>query len=221
MPVSGSSPLARGLPPGRGVPGRSGGIIPARAGFTMTTTTVASWTTDHPRSRGVYRPKRPPRRPRCGSSPLARGLLAVLCGECTAHGIIPARAGFTRLGAHPRLRGVDHPRSRGVYAAWAAVRVESGGSSPLARGLPLGHALHALRGGIIPARAGFTFHITFSERSLFGSSPLARGLHLLGARSGQAPGIIPARAGFTCPAAGRPRPGQDHPRSRGVYCKPR
>ena len=51
---SGSSPLARGLhADGTGGPGGRG-IIPARAGFTSTSTPVSHAPTDHPRSRGVY-----------------------------------------------------------------------------------------------------------------------------------------------------------------------
>ena len=111
------------------------------------------------------------------------------------------------------------------------------GSSPLARGLPLGLALPDDGARIIPARAGFT--LPFVElpggrrdhprsrgvyewvadrgRQRRGSSPLARGLPL--AAHGGRPGvrIIPARAGFTWST----RPGlwspPDHPRSRGVY----
>ena len=53
--LSGSSPLARGLP-GFIVRGLSiGGIIPARAGFTSKASRSAAHAADHPRSRGVYR----------------------------------------------------------------------------------------------------------------------------------------------------------------------
>ena len=72
--VHGSSPLARGLP--RSIPGsaRAGGIIPARAGFTIE---VYEWNggwRDHPRSRGVYGTAWDNWVTRKGSSPLARGL---------------------------------------------------------------------------------------------------------------------------------------------------
>ena len=93
----GSSPLARGLR-GRHVlacgPRR---IIPARAGFTPSSSGPRTTRTDHPRSRGVYKRWSSSGSPRPGSSPLARGL----------------------PGRHPprRLRTLDHPRSRGVYSA--------------------------------------------------------------------------------------------------------
>ena len=152
----GSSPLARGLH--RAIVGElyGDGIIPARAGFTVTSGSSAPSTTDHPRSRGVY-PARcaaggaPP-----GSSPLARGLRDGRPPEGGHGGIIPARAGFTQDAPVGERQVADHPRSRGVYRGYSSATTTSAGSSPLARGLPI-----ILRPGmsdtrIIPARAGFT-----------------------------------------------------------------
>ena len=132
-------------------------------------------------------------------------------------GIIPARAGFTRTG-----------RAR---------RSCAGGSSPLARGLPLRPPRPPTAPRIIPARAGFTppgrggpggcpdhprsrgvyRQPAAVTPGLNGSSPLARGLHLLRSRADHVRRIIPARAGFTTPGRGRGRASRDHPRSRGVY----
>ena len=70
----GSSPLARGLRSRILGRLRSFRITPARAGFTSRTWTKAPATTDHPRSRGVYRGSMRAISPRVGSSPLARGL---------------------------------------------------------------------------------------------------------------------------------------------------
>ena len=71
-------------------------------------------------------------------------------------GIIPARAGFTRVGTSASAAGSDHPRSRGVYATTPSTTTWKAGSSPLARGL-LGRYGGAEREDrIIPARAGFT-----------------------------------------------------------------
>ena len=91
---SGSSPLARGRPPGdrgsgrpeldhprsRGVDGpvirRLGtgvGIIPARAGSTLTPCGLSTRSRDHPRSRGVDLQISVGLRDPQGSSPLARG----------------------------------------------------------------------------------------------------------------------------------------------------
>ena len=113
----GSSPLARGLHPRFDRPGYCGRIIPARAGFTTASTDRPRSGPDHPRSRGVYSHRVTAERVMRGSSPLARGLQRRRPANALAGGIIPARAGFTRV-AGARLKGrPDHPRSRGVYRA--------------------------------------------------------------------------------------------------------
>ena len=152
----GSSPLARGLR--RVLQGgcRQARIIPARAGFTALAALGCEASRDHPRSRGVYSARRSPGVCACGSSPLARGLHRFTRRGRIGIGIIPARAGFTALMSRCATARSDHPRSRGVYVVGAAARRAATGSSPLARGLRTGHALHALRIRIIPARAGFT-----------------------------------------------------------------
>ena len=111
------------------------------------------------------------------------------------------------------------------------------GSSPLARGLPVGTLRVDGPAWIIPARAGFTpgergpvaeradhprsrgvyAHLLRPLTRLAGSSPLARGLPIpLGTCSSGA-GIIPARAGFTFISGSFRSVFPDHPRSRGVY----
>ena len=52
--LSGSSPLARGLPVDVDGDQRRRGIIPARAGFTLNAWNMIFLQPDHPRSRGVY-----------------------------------------------------------------------------------------------------------------------------------------------------------------------
>ena len=110
----------------------------------------------------------------------------------------------------------DHPRSRGVYRL-AQLRGRRGsGSSPLARGLPLGDSPSRPLFRIIPARAGFTADGRFSvvdspdhprSRGVYctavecvmhasGSSPLARGLLTDKDKPAGVEGIIPARAGL-------------------------
>ena len=73
----GSSPLARGLRRLLGRHPHLGRIIPARAGFTATTGPPSTPGSDHPRSRGVYAAGLSDRQITMGSSPLARGLLAL------------------------------------------------------------------------------------------------------------------------------------------------
>ena len=157
MNVWGSSPLARGLRPGRWSRGARPRIIPARAGFTGPAYWADIEAGDHPRSRGVY---------------------------------------WTGSGAGPPGRW-DHPRSRGVYARPGTGTRSAGGSSPLARGLPMDEAKTGTNERIIPARAGFTTTPTTSVGTSRGSSPLARGLPASSPFRRRTAGIIPARAGFT------------------------
>ena len=153
---AGSSPLARGLRVGlAGIPGRRR-IIPARAGFTHGAVMRILMAADHPRSRGVYPTVAELNKGLHGSSPLARGLLGSRMVTPLVTRIIPARAGFTTTMAVSTRARADHPRSRGVYSRSLSDDAFTGGSSPLARGLPR-RVLRTTRSrGIIPARAGFT-----------------------------------------------------------------
>ena len=133
-----------------------GGIIPARAGFTVGRAAPTGPDGDHPRSRGVYTATSAPLSAPRGSSPLARGLLPPTNPTLTSGRIIPARAGFTRRSVWRRRPLGDHPRSRGVYVLPYDTRAEEIGSSPLARGLRRAPWRWPPAMRIIPARAGFT-----------------------------------------------------------------
>ena len=214
-----------------------GGIIPARAGFTLGLPPRRRGRRDHPRSHGVYQWDEFLLICSLGSSPLARGLHGRAHRRLRHPRIIPARAGFTCPASPAPRSSQDHPRSRGVYDPRPAGRVADLGSSPLARGLRRHPLLHRRLPGIIPARAGFTMASWRPacqradhprSRGVYGrqrrranaargSSPLARGLQIQLHLRRKQPGIIPARAGFT---SGRPPITSlywDHPRSRGVY----
>ena len=173
---SGSSPLARGLLRIWDRECYLPGIIPARAGFTPPPRTVSAGSWDHPRSRGVYGPGASRPGPGAGSSPLARGLRVSRGHDDEREGIIPARAGFTTCTTSAPRSSPDHPRSRGVYLQTTYEEMAGQGSSPLARGLPLGEDPHRGAGRIIPARAGFTCGMRPVSATTVGSSPLARGL---------------------------------------------
>ena len=191
-------PRSRGVyaTPSRSSTGPSG-IIPARAGFTLTPATAASSPRDHPRSRGVYSRSAGRGSARSGSSPLARGLPAPW-----AAAVRVAR---------------DHPRSRGVYHGVRQAVTVDAGSSPLARGLQDGWRGAGPRPGIIPARAGFTSSAA-PMMSPARDHPRSRGVYCRAGRvDGVGLGIIPARAGFTGGPHDRARGRRDHPRSRGVY----
>ena len=160
--MSGSSPLARGLLSCLWTNCKICRIIPARAGFTATSTWLAVPSPDHPRSRGVYAPWLRRTFARTGSSPLARGLQIEQCGYALSGRIIPARAGFTILQASRPRHCEDHPRSRGVYAPSPVRSQTNAGSSPLARGLLMVRGSRIGTRRIIPARAGFTTCATVS-----------------------------------------------------------
>ena len=155
--VGGSSPLARGLRLQRERRATSPGIIPARAGFTRSSTGRCEPCRDHPRSRGVYAWASARIRTSAGSSPLARGLRGVQRQGLIGAGIIPARAGFTTP------QGAEEVRQRG--------------SSPLARGLLETGATRPGDMRIIPARAGFT-SAAGSRRALPRDHPRSRGVYL-------------------------------------------
>ena len=213
----GSSPLARGLRKPFPSKSRNTRIIPARAGFTLSSAISQMTLRDHPRSRGVY--------------------VERVMGVSLEAGIIPARAGFTTCAPWSDWSPPDHPRSRGVYAFVERSHMWEWGSSPLARGLREDRVPGGYQFGIIPARAGFTrrpplrrgpspdhprsrgVYLAGFARWLYkqGSSPLARGLPSQQVAAGVNDGIIPARAGFTCGCHVSSPSRADHPRSRGVY----
>ena len=193
----GSSPLARGLRHEGACRLPRPGIIPARAGFTPPRRRRSGPGRDHPRSRGVYAGRAPHISRTVGSSPLARGLRGVHALEHCGQRIIPARAGFTSPSAAPPARIRDHPRSRGVYSPIPSPALSISGSSPLARGLPVGQARRDRRDRDHPRSRGVYGTIPNPLEPRGGSSPLARGLPHDG--------------------AGRARRPRDHPRSRGVY----
>ena len=233
----GSSPLARGLRLDDDLKNIAGGIIPARAGFTVQPLCEGNCGPDHPRSRGVYHGASAAAMRSAGSSPLARGLLCPNTVSMVPSGIIPARAGFTITEVVREALSEDHPRSRGVYSPSPSPSRGADGSSPLARGLQHSWRSRSATRRIIPARAGFTpggqgrdrertdhprsrgvygetFHLGDDGP---GSSPLARGLPYYNKMYEAESRIIPARAGFTAPGGHWPPPAEDHPRSRGVY----
>ena len=196
----GSSPLARGLHGDVSLRHVTRGIIPARAGFTLSRVSSEPMRRDHPRSRGVYDHGVRILLAVVGSSPLARGLLLHGGSYVVLNRIIPARAGFTREGEGAPMLWGDHPRSRGVYTG-GTMRISSApGSSPLARGLLVRR--HPLQGGgrIIPARAGFTSRGARRRRRRR-DHPRSRGVYTCGSLVSQRTRSLPDPRRLHC----RPR----------------
>ncbi len=153
----GLSPHARGKP--RRPPNLAGefGPIPACAGETRTTFTVALRTRAYPRMRGGNGLPVFDRAFKEGLSPHARGKPGAIADQVDNIGPIPACAGETamakaemeRQGAYPRMRGGNSRLCSELFPAW--------GLSPHARGKPCrSRDAQALRGPI-PACAGETF----------------------------------------------------------------
>ena len=157
------------------------------------------------------------RRPRMGSSPLARGARDGRRDAGEKLGIIPACAGSTSGQTTTASRTTDHPRLRGEHGVVGLRLGDIEGSSPLARGALRAGPLERIVGGIIPACAGSTSHPQLERlagrdhprlrgehlwhRRYYGvgegSSPLARGALFVAYDSKRRAGIIPACAGST------------------------
>ena len=191
----GSSPLVRGALPCPDLRRQAGGIIPARAGSTGSTTSTERGRRDHPRSCGEHGPRAGACSLPTGSSPLVRGALICIIRHTRFCRIIPARAGSTLLFSFHLCASGDHPRSCGEHYRGVSSMLHLVGSSPLVRGaLPFPASSTSCQ-GIIPARAGstllFSFHLCASGDhprscgehcspvlcflSPAGSSPLVRG----------------------------------------------
>ena len=219
----GSSPLARGTRSRRVWRGRCQRFIPARAGNTIMSVWPIASSSVHPRSRGEHVVARTAPARTSGSSPLARGTLAVTLDNLSGQRFIPARAGNTLFRRTWPTGRTVHPRSRGEHRRPPRPATTGTGSSPLARGTH--HALRPELEGhrFIPARAGNTAlcesadvgepvhprsrgeHLVASATALSpaGSSPLARGTLLRGVGESSGQRFIPARAGNT--RSGAPR----------------
>ena len=195
----GSSPLARGALAAQIVSFLAPRLIPARAGSTAWSRSAAwpSWA--HPRSRGEHKIFPAGVKPVAGSSPLARGAPRGGVARRQRVGLIPARAGSTGSWNVSSVWMGAHPRSRGEHVmALVPIRYRRG-SSPLARGAQFKLSTPSHDYGLIPARAGSTFHVSMKaarmrahprsrgehvmvptrRMGLLGSSPLARGARIL------------------------------------------
>ena len=175
--------------------------------------------------------------PNLGSSPHARGAhvhAAVAVGPVR---LIPACAGSTSASYAVRGGRPAHPRMRGEHRQYGTQHIVRTGSSPHARGAPVGGDLVGVHEGLIPACAGSTHReagmgrdsrahprmrgehhrADHRARDPRGSSPHARGaragktLSVLSAR------LIPACAGSTPSGAAARRAVRAHPRMRGEH----
>ena len=161
--MEGSSPRVRGKLRAHRNHTRRVRLIPARAGKTSVPTPSSCWRPAHPRACGENVDGGVKVVQCWGSSPRVRGKLSAVDGAAGRWWLIPARAGKTTTRPYPTLPTGAHPRACGENAASSAVSPARGGSSPRVRGkLTVNGALDP-DAGLIPARAGKTWHTSHAE----------------------------------------------------------
>ena len=180
---SGSSPLARGTRGFISIKHDATGLIPARAGNTISASFTRRSARAHPRSRGEHRFRVLAEERLLGSSPLARGTREGNLNRMSVQGLIPARAGNTTFSTARKMVLWAHPRSRGEHQKTAKLATITRGSSPLARGTRQDRTAAASTGGLIPARAGNTQFLG-SRSGAKRAHPRSRGEHSSFSRSG-------------------------------------
>ena len=174
--MRGSSPHARGARARPVYEGLVPGIIPACAGSTCLSCSIAGTSRDHPRMRGEHSSVPPPMVVARGSSPHARGAQTAKSFIGLADRIIPACAGSTLALLVDGFELEDHPRMRGEHNYQLFLDELDEGSSPHARGaLPRGERQDCAR-GIIPACAGST-SLVYSPSCPAADHPRMRGEH--------------------------------------------
>ena len=153
---AGSSPLTRGKPRDLITPTPARRLIPAHAGKTAAAWLACAACAAHPRSRGENIGIAKFAILAGGSSPLTRGKRRVLSVWSVFQRLIPAHAGKTTAGQHPRADRPAHPRSRGENRRVMDTTTSLAGSSPLTRGKRNCPRRRCKFERLIPAHAGKT-----------------------------------------------------------------
>ena len=143
----GSPPHGRGKDAEFVVTVAGGGITPAWAGKSRTSTGSCHFWEDHPRMGGEKATRRSSWRMRLGSPPRGRGKASAVLPVTPVKGITPAWAGKRQeRGLRPR-GSWDHPRVGGEKMSVRAISVLPSGSPPRGRGKEIqkGHPVPELR----------------------------------------------------------------------------
>ena len=234
-PSPGSSPRGRGKRPRRTWGREPCRLIPARAGKTPPTRPPTSPPGAHPRAGGENAGSRVATVIAPGSSPRGRGKPGCPGGRRQARGLIPARAGKTRLSRRAAASSRAHPRAGGENAHRVMRPSARVGSSPRGRGKLNPDRAQAGEARLIPARAGKTVCSIIkasvaaahpraggennARRGMryrgAGSSPRGRGKRGDGGDDEEDGGLIPARAGKTDRRSRRSVVHSAHPRAGG------
>ncbi|SDQ52326.1 hypothetical protein SAMN05428996_2036 [Quadrisphaera sp. DSM 44207] len=206
--VTGSSPRTRGALPEVAHLDPGGGLIPAYAGSTRSSSPAARSGRAHPRVRGEHgRSTRSSAWAR-GSSPRTRAALPEVAHLDSGGGLIPAYAGSTTCRPPDGCVTPAHPRVRGEHPPPSQMCAFRGGSSPRTRGaLPGRHPAEGPR-RLIPAYAGST-RCTSSSPTAPRAHPRVRGEHLgLEGAGVRVAGSSPRTRGAPLAVDQRPRPGR-------------
>ena len=163
--ISGSPPLARGVPNLVASAAAHPRITPACAGSTPEKDRNSRLGRDHPRLRGEYFLRRPLWDYWIGSPPLARGVLDSMSEEIWKDRITPACAGSTSQCRCSNYVEKDHPRLRGEYYLCSDLLQCRRGSPPLARGVHSLQPTLQIHPRITPACAGSTCCVDLEKGS--------------------------------------------------------
>ena len=153
---AGSSPRGRGKLTSLDLREVSLGLIPARAGKTITRRNRPRPSRAHPRAGGENSLRLESAAWSPGSSPRGRGKREGGHPGLARGGLIPARAGKTEACHSSRLPRWAHPRAGGENSCPSWPRATTLGSSPRGRGKLRARERGVNRSGLIPARAGKT-----------------------------------------------------------------
>ncbi len=146
-PGSGLSPLARGTLAFRKKPTSNTRFIPAGAGNTCNSRSLACFATVYPRWRGEH----------------AENYIS----ECYRKRFIPAGAGNTLNTIRPPLKSTVYPRWRGEHDEFRGPVFVKIGLSPLARGTRVEGLYIVVFRRFIPAGAGNTLKLYICSKSPF------------------------------------------------------
>ena len=159
IPCLGLSPRGRGKHTRVIIPAYPQGSIPAWAGETPTPAWKAPCPTVYPRVGGGNVPGRVNHQGGVGLSPRGRGKRAGEGADTPANRSIPAWAGETYPGHHPRLPPGVYPRVGGGNRSGVGEGLYTAGLSPRGRGKQGGGNAPIIPQGSIPAWAGETANL--------------------------------------------------------------
>ena len=195
LDASGSSPHRRGKRVECGDEPCGRGLIPAWTGKTSRASTWPTAGASHPRVDGENLMRWHVSGPATGLSPRGRGKRTNSHDHKTDWGLIPARAGKTRMPRRTHSRLTAHPRAGGENVRVRRSILSTQGSSPRGRGKLEGSCACFAGLRLIPARAGKTRPRRSSHRSCRAHPRAGGENHAARARSRRTSGSSPRGRG--------------------------